>query len=107
MSVPDYVRFEPGNPMTDHLTGEWFQTTDLFGYFEKYRIKSDGTIWLTPSRLIPSDEEKIGFDAPELVKIDLPEVQILLRSTIRLKSDVAEAVATFRDGLLESLCDHS
>lgn len=103
MAVPDYLQFEEGNPISAAFTGEWFETTGLFGYFEKYRVRADGTLWLTPTQLTPSGKMQKDVDAPELVKVDRPEVQILLRSQVYLTGDKFELVVTFREGKVESI----
>lgn len=65
MAVPDFLRFEKGNPISAAFTGEWFETTGLFGYFEKYNVHRNGTIWLTPTEMVPT-----GRMQPFMVEID-------------------------------------
>ena len=103
MAVPDYIRFKNGNLMTEPFAGEWFQTTDLFGYFEKYQVHSDGTLWLTPTKVVPSERMQKKIDAPELKKIDLPEVQILFQGDIVLTGDTNSLVVGFCKGRLSSI----
>ena len=103
MGVPDYLKFEKGNPQTDYLADEWFQTTDLFGYFEKYRVRPDGTLWLTPTKMVPSGRKQKDVDAHELVKVDCPEVQILLNSEVTLCNESEHLIARFTDGKIISI----
>ncbi len=78
MAAPDYIIFEHGNPETDAYVGSWFETFDLFGYFEQFQVRADGTVWLTPANLVPSLHSRNDMDAPELVKVERPPVQLLV-----------------------------
>ncbi len=103
MAVPDYLYFEFGNSISESYSGEWYQTDGLFGYFEKYRVHADGTIWLTPTQLAPTGRMQIGIDAPELAKIDRPPVRIMLDSEIELIGEQHHLIASFADGVLRWL----
>lgn len=103
MSVPDYLKFEEGNPITEQFVGEYFQTLDLFGYFEKFRVHTDGTLWFTPTKIVPSTKMQPDVAAPELVKIEMPPVQVLLKDDIILTGDDCELIVTFANGVLASV----
>jgi len=100
MAVPDYLRFDHGNSFAKSYTDEWFQTFDLFGYFEKYHVRADGTLWLTPTKVVPSNRLQVNINAPELEKVELKAVQILLHSDVTLTSDSRMLLASFRHGQL-------
>ena len=101
MAVPDYLYFELGNSISETYSGEWFQTDGLFGYFEKYCVNADGTIWLTPTQLAPTGRKQVGIDAPELAKIDRPPVRIMLDCDIELRGEQKHIIASFSDGVLQ------
>lgn len=103
MSVPDYLQFEEGNPIFEQFVGEYFQTLDLFGYFEKFRVRSDGTLWFTPTKIVPSAKMQWDVAAPELVKVEMRPVQILLNDEIILAGDDCRLTAKFVDGVLTSV----
>ena len=101
MAVPDYLYFELSNSISETYSGEWYQTDGLFGYFEKYRVHADGTIWLTPTQLAPTGRMQVGINAPELAKIDRPPVRIMLDSEIELIGEQQLLIASFPDGILQ------
>lgn len=103
MSVSDYLQFEEGNPISDQFLGEYFQTLDLFGHFEKFRVRSDGTLWFTPTKIVPSTKMQPDVAAPELVKIEMPPVQVLLNDDIILTGDDCILIAKFVIGVLASV----
>ncbi len=103
MSVPDYLKFEEGNQITKTFVGEVFQTFDLFGYFEKFHVRSNGTLWFTPTQLVPSQQMQRDDAAPELVKVEMRPVQILLNDDIILIGDDCTLIAEFVVGVLASV----
>lgn len=96
MSVPDYLRFEKGNSISARYVGEWFEATGLFGYFEKYHVQAEGTIWLTPTHLAPTGRMQPGIDAEELAKVDRKPVRIILDDEITLKGEHGLFIAQFK-----------
>lgn len=103
MSIPDYLRFEDGNPVSATLVGEWFETTGLFGYFEKYNVHADGTIWFTPTQMAPTGRMQPGIEAEELAKVDRKPVRIILDEEITLLGETGAFLAQFVDGILRSI----
>ncbi len=103
MAAPDYLIFEPGNPLTETYCDEWYQTLDLFGYFEQFRVRQDGTLWITPTQLVPSEQERNVMNAPELVKIQLPPVQILVGHKLTAVSEKLQLEIVFKHGVITEI----
>lgn len=103
MAIPDYVRFDHGHPLTEKYAGEWFESFDLFGYFERFAIQTDGTVWLTPTQVIPSEQLQADLGAPELIKIKLAPVRILLSKPITIVGETCTMTIEFSNGVLTKI----
>ncbi len=103
MAAPDYLIFEQGNPLTNSYVGSWFETFDLLGYFEQLRVRADGTVWLTPTNIVPSKHLRNDMDAPELIKVTRPPVQLLIQHQIQASCGDTHLSISFNQGCISEI----